>query len=231
MHPVTWIAASSSSCWKQLRWPLPAWWAAPKQCWGSWWAAADHQQCPPAVSQQQGQPKGLLGCMNRQSDRPSLLLYSTLIRPHLEYWVYFWGLQIQKDMDKLEWTQWGATRVVKHFRGWRNLACSVWRRDGFEEPGSSDGEMTKALHTGGWWKDDRQRHELKQKSLRLVTRKAFSPWGQSGGEAGCPEKLFSRTQPWATWSDLKADLLWAGGWARNLWWYLPTWIILRSRRI
>lgn len=56
---------------------------------------------------------GILGCIRRSiasSTREMiLLLYSALVRPHLEYW----ARQYKRDMDILERVQRRATKIIK----------------------------------------------------------------------------------------------------------------------
>ncbi|PKU47473.1 hypothetical protein llap_2213 [Limosa lapponica baueri] len=59
----------------------------------------------------------ILGCIKRSVARRSmeviLPLYSTFMRPHLEYRIQLWGSQYKKDMDLLKWIQRRATKVIR----------------------------------------------------------------------------------------------------------------------
>ena len=83
------------------------------------------QQCALAVRRANRILLCIKHSITSRSKEVIILLYSALLRPHLEYCVKFWALQFKKDVKTLECIQRRATRLAEGLEG---MSYEEWLR-------------------------------------------------------------------------------------------------------
>ncbi|GAB0188207.1 hypothetical protein GRJ2_001286000 [Grus japonensis] len=195
-------------------------------------------QC--ALAAQKG--NHVLGCIKTsvasRSREVILPLYSTLVRPHLEYCVQLWGPQNKTDMELLEQVQ---RRAMEMIRGLEHFSYEDRLRDlGLFslEKRRLRGDLIAAFQylkrtyrkagEGPFMREcsDRTRgsgFKLKEGRFRLdIKKKFFTVEMKYYTGTGCPQKLWmpppwkcsrpGRMRLWATWSSGGCPCPWQRGW-------------------
>ncbi|XP_075298719.1 uncharacterized protein LOC142364092 isoform X1 [Opisthocomus hoazin] len=183
---------------------------------------------------------GILGCIKKsvasRSREVLLLLFSAVVRPHLEYCVQFWASHFKKDEDLLERVQRRATRTM---RGLEHLSYEERLRELvlFSLEKRPRGDLINAYkYLKGGCREDGARlflvvpsdmtrgngHKLKHGKFQLNTRKKFftlrvtEPWNRLPGEVVVSPSLeiFEACVDKVLCSLLWVTLLRQGGWTR-----------------